>query len=89
MLHNTNLGTDALSKGSNNPQYYQSTTHRGRWCWINTDELVMLGESAGDQALNNVLKEVLSDQSDNLVATMDLGRMGNMHHVFAASRGVA
>ena len=49
----------------------------------------MLGESAGDQALNNVLKEVLSDQSDNLVATMDLGRMGNMHHVFAASRGVA
>ena len=89
VLHNPNLGTDALSKGSNNPQHYQSTPHRERWCWINTDELAMLGESAGDQALNDVLKEVLSDQPDNLVATMDLGRMGNMNRIFAALRGVA
>ena len=52
-------------------------------------KLVMLGESASNRHVNNVLKEVLGDQSKTLVATMNAGGVGHIDPLVAASRGVA
>jgi hypothetical protein len=51
--------------------------------------LVLLGESAGDQRLHDVLKEVLGEQFGHLATTVGDGRMGITDPLYAASRGVA
>ena len=104
VVHDTNLGTDVLAKGSDNSgscstkdgltNALHNVTHLplkdGNGAELTKiSELVMLGESASNQRLINVLKDVLADQSNNLVATMDARQVGNMDPVFAASRGVA
>ena len=49
----------------------------------------MPGGSASNQQLINLLKEVLAEQSKNLVATMNAGRVRKIDPVVAASRCVA
>ena len=51
--------------------------------------LVLLGESAGDQRLHDVLMEVLDEQFGRLATTVTDGRMGIIDPLYAASRGVA
>lgn len=104
VLHDTRLGADALSRGSDAPGFNSS---RGDLASALRDitrlpvkdgngeevtlvgELVLLGESAGDRRLHDVLKEVLGEQSGSPVTTVSDGRRRIIDPLFAASRGVA
>ncbi|KAL8692349.1 MAG: hypothetical protein Q9218_002600 [Villophora microphyllina] len=51
--------------------------------------LVLIGDSAGDGQLQEVLKEVLSEQPDSLLKEANARRTGSVDPIFAAARGVA
>ncbi len=76
VLHDTNLGTDALSKSCSTtislPLALRNTTILPLTDGIGAglikiNKVVMLGESARDWRQNDVLKEALSDQSKSPV----------------------
>jgi hypothetical protein len=99
VLHDTSLGVDGLSGGSD--------TNRGDLVRAlqsftrlpledgNGDELgrisnlVLLGESAGDQRLHDVLKDVLGERFHRLATTVSGEHTKNIDPLYAASRGVA
>lgn len=104
VLHDTRLGADALSRGSDAPGPNRSRgdlasalreitrlpVEDGNGEEVTrVGELVLLGESAGDRRLHDVLKEVLGEQSGSLVTTASDGRRRMIDPLFAASRGVA
>lgn len=100
ILHDTGLGLSHLRTGS---KYHRDKLEvslknlvrlpmndgggGGELKYINN--LVFLGESAGDEFLHGVLKKVLGEQYDRLVATADQSSSGVITPLFAASRGVA
>jgi len=104
VLHDTRLGADALSRGSDAPGSISSRSdlasalrditrlplEDGNGAEVKrVGELALLGESAGDRRLHDVLKEVLGEQSGSLVTTVSDGRRRVIDPLFAASRGVA
>jgi len=99
VLHDTRLGVDGLS-GRSDSSYddlgraLRNVTslpledgNGAELKWISN--LVLLGESAGDQRLHDVLKAVLGEQFGRLAPTVSEGRMGITDPLYAASRGVA
>lgn len=52
-------------------------------------ELVLIGESAGDKQLQDVLKEVLKERFDTLLKGVNERRTGVINPLFVASRAVA
>ena len=99
VLHNTSLGADALSGRFNSGRgdLAQALRHiislpleDGNGAGLKQiNELVLLGESAGDPGLEVVLKEVLREQFDRLVTSVSDGRAKGVDPLFAASNGVA
>jgi len=99
VLHDTSLGVDGFSGGSD--------TNRGDLVRAlqsftrlpleddNGDELerisnlVLLGESAGDQRLHDVLKDILGERFYRLATTVSGEHTKNIDPLYAASRGVA
>ncbi|KAL8723922.1 MAG: hypothetical protein Q9166_008220, partial [cf. Caloplaca sp. 2 TL-2023] len=98
-LHNTTLGADALSTSSDRGRadlaralrkITRLPLHIGNGAGLTEiSELILIGESAGDKQLQDVLKEVLSEQSDSLLKGANERRTGVIDPIFAASRGVA
>jgi hypothetical protein len=99
VLHDTHLGVDGLSGGSDSSYDDLARALRnvislpledGNGAELKRiNNLVLLGESAGDHRLHDVLKEVLGEQFGRLAATVSDGHMGITGPLYAASRGVA
>jgi hypothetical protein len=99
ILHDTSLGVDGLSGGSDTNRgdlvrALQSFTRLP----LEDDNggelermsnLVLLGESAGDQRLHDVLKDVLGERFYRLATTVSGEHTKNIDPLYAASRGVA
>jgi hypothetical protein len=97
VLHDTNLGLDQLRGGSESNREKLETSLRElvhlpmsdggngeELKYINN--LVLLGESAGDSQLNHALKKVISEEDGRRVGQ---GGPDAIDPLFAASRGVA
>ena len=104
VLHDTRLGTDGLSRGSDSSESDSSRSGLVRALreltslpledgngagLMRISELVLLGESASDRRLHDVLREVLAEQSGRFVTTANDERARIIDPLFAASRGVA
>ena len=99
VLHDTRLGVDGLSGGSDSSYDDLARALRNITSLPLEDgngaelkqigNLVLLGESAGDQRLHDVLKDVLAEQFGRLAPTASDRRMGITDPLYAASRGVA
>lgn len=104
VLHSTRIGADSLSRGSDALGFNSSRSdlasalrditrlplEDGNGSEVKQiSELVLLGESAGDRRLHDVLNEVLGEQSGNLVTTVSDGRTRIIDPLFAASSGLA
>ncbi len=104
VLHDTRLGTDGLFRGSDSSGPDSSRDDLARALRKLTSlpledgngeglkqisELVLLGESASDRRLHDVLMEVLAEQSGSLVTAAYDERPRVIDPLFAASRGVA
>lgn len=99
VLHDTSLGADALSRRSDSSR--SDITHAlrnitslpledGNGAGLKQiSELILLGESAGDQRLEDVLKEILGEQSGRLFSSVSDRRTKPIDPLFAASNGVA
>jgi hypothetical protein len=99
VLHDTRLSVDGLSGGSGTNRgdllrALQSFTRLPLEDG-NGDEverisnLVLLGESAGDQQLHDVLKDVLGERYSRLAITVSGEHTKNIDPLYAALRGVA
>ena len=99
VLHDTSIGTDGLTRESKNghDELVHALRHVTRLPLEDGNgaglkqisQLVLLGESAGDQQLEDVLKEVLGQQLRSLLAAAHDRSGGVTNPLFAASRGVA
>ncbi|KAL8804291.1 MAG: hypothetical protein Q9182_002656 [Xanthomendoza sp. 2 TL-2023] len=98
MLHNTTLGTNSMSNGPKDSRESLLRALRtitelplgsGNGAELTQiNELILTGESAGDQQLEDVLREVLREQAGTLVARAK-ERCSKIDPVFAASESVA
>jgi hypothetical protein len=99
VLHDTRLGVDGLSGGSDTNRgdlvrALQSFTRLpledGNGVELERiSNLVLLGESADDQRLHDVLKDVLGERFYRLATTLSGEHTKNIDPLYAASRGVA
>ncbi|KAL8928487.1 MAG: hypothetical protein Q9208_001721 [Pyrenodesmia sp. 3 TL-2023] len=92
-LHDTTLGADALSTSpvqvrAGLVRAFRKLTSR-RSHRMEISELVLIGESAGDKQLQDVLKEVLKERFDMLLKGANERRTGVLDPLFVASRVVA
>ena len=99
VLHNASIGTDGLSRGSKNgrddlARALRQVTRlpledRNGAGLKQISQLVLLGESADNQQLEDALKGILGEQSGTLLSTASHERARKVSPLFAASRGVA
>jgi hypothetical protein len=100
VLHDINLGLDQLRGGSESIREKLETSLRElvrlpmndggngeELKYINN--LVLLGESAGDSQLNDVLKKVIREEDGRRVVTASQSGSDAIDPLFAASRGAA
>ncbi len=102
--HDTRLGADELYKGTTTSESQFGREDLARAIREITklpveegtgagstqiDNLVILGESAGDPLLRDVLKEVLGQRYPHLFTAPEQKSMGVIDPLFAASRGLA
>ncbi|KAL8809923.1 MAG: hypothetical protein Q9200_003001 [Gallowayella weberi] len=98
MLHNISLGTDSMSNGHKDSRQSLLRALRtitnlplgsGNGAGLTQiNEIILTGESAGDQQLEDVLREVQREQTGTLV-TSAKERRTKIDPVFAASESVA
>jgi hypothetical protein len=101
VLHDTNLGLDQLHGHSelSNHQKLENADRKLVRLPMNDDDngeeltyihnLVLLGESADNARLHDVLKKVLAEQYERLVASASRSGLGVPNPLSAASRGLA
>jgi hypothetical protein len=99
VLHDAHIGVDGLSGGSDNSRDDLARALRnvtrlplegGNGAGLERiSNLVLLGESVGDQRLHDALEEVLGEQFGRLATTVSDERTEIIDPLYAASRGVA
>jgi hypothetical protein len=102
VLHDTNLGLDQLrgDPGSGSTREKLEASLGEFICLPMNDggngeklryinNLVLLGESAGDPQLHDVLKKIIGERYGRLMATVDNSGLGVIDPLFVGARGIA
>ena len=100
VLHDTDLGLDQSHGGSESHREKLEASHKEIVSLPMNDggngeeleyinNLVLLGESAGDSQHHDVLKKALGEQFGRLVNTANQSESDSINPLYAASRGVA